>query len=101
MLKSEDIKPTITGLEFYVTAFKELSSCRPVTMSAGAIPFTAILEYFKVYPVGDFDEFLWIIRLMDSEYLRLEELRQNKKEPKPNVSNTNQNDKSNSGRKRK
>ena len=70
--KPEDIEPNISGLEFYTLAFTELSTSRPVGMGVGAIPFTAIVEYFRVYPVGDLDEFIEIIRLMDNEYLRLE-----------------------------
>lgn len=43
-----------------------------------AIPFTAIVEYAKVYEVDYFDEFLSTIRSMDNEILRLERLRSSK-----------------------
>lgn len=42
-------------------------------MAAGPIPFTAIVEYSKVYPVGEFEEFHYVIRVMDNSYLRVEE----------------------------
>ena len=39
-------------------------------MDVGAIPFTAIADYFRIYQIdGDFDEFLSIIRMMDELYL--------------------------------
>lgn len=41
-------------------------------MIAGPIPFTAIVEYSRIYEVGDFDEFLYIIRLLDNTYMELE-----------------------------
>lgn len=36
------------------------------------IPFTAIIDYSKIYNVEDFDEFLYFIRLMDSKVIELE-----------------------------
>lgn len=59
------------GLRFYIDAFYELSSCRPFGLTLGPIPFTAILEYSKIFYDGDFEEFLYLMRLMDREYLRL------------------------------
>lgn len=65
-------EPNIAGFEFYIEAFKELGSCRPVGMGLGQIPFTAILEYYKLYPVGSVYEFWHIIRQMDNAFLTLQ-----------------------------
>jgi hypothetical protein len=73
MIRPDDIAPNVSNFEFYVEAFSELSSCRPSSFGAVLpIPFSAIVEYAKVYEVEDFHEFLDIIRAMDSELLRLE-----------------------------
>lgn len=45
----------------------------------GNIPLTAIIEYAKIFDVGDFEEFLYIIREMDKELLRLEDGNRSKK----------------------
>lgn len=71
-IKEADREPEIGPLEFYLEAFKELSSCRSVGFGIGPIPFTAIAEYSRLYDVGDFDEFHWIMRRLDDEYLILE-----------------------------
>lgn len=61
------------GFEFYLDAFRELSTSRPSGFSAGSIPFTAMSEYFTIYDIdGDFDEFAYIIRRIDNVYLELE-----------------------------
>ena len=65
--------------EFYLDAFRELSTCRPSGFGLSPIPFTAIVEYAKIYNIQEFNEFLDYIRLMDSELLRLESSNQNKK----------------------
>jgi len=45
-------------------------------MALGPIPFTAILEYSRLYDVGEsFDDFLYLIRVMDNTILELEEKR--------------------------
>ncbi len=41
-------------------------------MDVGPIPFTAIADYFRIYELSefsDFDEFAYIIRLMDRVHL--------------------------------
>jgi hypothetical protein len=78
-VKEEDQEPRIDGLQFYTSAFRELSSCRPVGMSAGPIPFTAIVEYFKVYPEGEFEEFHFLMRQMDDAYLKFHLDKENSK----------------------
>lgn len=65
------MEPDITGLSYYAEAFFELGSCRVNTMSLSPIPFTALVEYFKVYPVGDFEDFHYLIRVMDKKFLEI------------------------------
>ena len=72
MLSESDLKPDIGPFSFYLDAFKELGTCRTSAMSVGPIPFTAITEYSRLYDVGDFDEFLFVIRKMDDTLLELE-----------------------------
>lgn len=69
LLGQDDLEPRIAGLEFYMEAFRELGSCRPMSMVSGPIPFTAIVEYFRLYGDGEFDDFLYVIRRMDVAFL--------------------------------
>ena len=55
-------------------------------MGAGAIPFTAIIDYSKIYAIEDFDEFLYFIRLLDSRLLELEAKKNTRKENGPTKS---------------
>lgn len=41
-------------------------------MGLSAIPFTAILTYYRIYGVGSFDEFKYLIRRMDDVFLKFE-----------------------------
>lgn len=70
-IPAEDTEPDVSGLEFYLDAFRELSTSRPSGLDIGAIPFTAIAEYFRIYELEDFDEFAYIIRRMDNTFLKL------------------------------
>lgn len=79
MLSEKDLEPNIAGFEFYIEAFKELGSCRPVGMGLGQIPFTAIIEYYKLYPVGSVYEFWHIIRQMDNTFLGLHNEKEKRK----------------------
>lgn len=91
MLQPEDIAPNVEPFAFYLDAFKELSTCRPTGFGVGPIPFTAIVEYAKIYDVGDFHEFLDIVRIMDSKFLELDSKANKKSGPndKANKGNTN------------
>lgn len=71
-IKPEDQEPEIYGLDFYFDAFAELATCRPGGMDVQPIPFTAIIEYARIYEVGDFEEFKEIIRMMDDTLLKLQ-----------------------------
>lgn len=82
-LKPQDLEPDVHGFEFYFDAFRELSTCRPGGLDLQAIPFTAIVEYSRIYETGDLDEFIYVIRLMDNIFLELNE--EEKKRGKPNA----------------
>ena len=41
-------------------------------MSLGPIPFTAIVEYTRIYEVDDIDGFITVIRMIDNAYLEIE-----------------------------
>ena len=64
--------PNVSQFSFYLEAFRELSTCRPSGFGLSPIPFTAIVEYARIYGVDEFNEFLDLIRAMDSELLKLE-----------------------------
>ncbi len=82
--RPDDAEPEVGGLEFYLDAFRELSTCRPAGLDLGAIPFTAVVEYSKVYELEDFDDFFYIIRSMDNTFLKtMDEKSQNKAAEKP------------------
>lgn len=70
-MSEKDIEPNVSGLRYYLEAFYELSSCRAFGMTLGPIPFTAILEYSKIFNEEDFEEFLYLMRVMDREYMKL------------------------------
>ena len=76
LLRKEDEEPTFDHFHFYFDAFQELSSCRVSSMSLGPIPFTAIVEYSRIYNVEDVEDFHFFIRLMDNTLLRLEAAKQ-------------------------
>ena len=89
-IKELDREPTIEGFEFYLDAFRELSTSRPTGLEMGAIPFTAIADYFRIYELQDFDEFAYVIRQMDDTLLELNyESRKNDKGGNNGTSNPN------------
>ncbi len=77
--RPDDHEPEVGGLGFYLDAFRELSTCRPVGLNLGAIPFTAIFEYSRIYELGDFDDFHYIIRALDDAYLKMVDEQDQKK----------------------
>lgn len=75
-IKDSEREPDVSGLSFYIDAFREISTSRPVGLEIQAIPFTAIAEYFRIYEIADFDDFndfAYIIRLMDNTFMDLNE----------------------------
>jgi len=79
-IKPEDQEPSIEGFEFYIDAYQELSTCRPAGMDLQPIPFTAIVDYSRIYNVGDFEEFNYIMRELDNTFLTLHHERQKKRD---------------------
>lgn len=67
------LAPNVDCFTFYLSAFRELSTCRASGMGASRIPFTAIAEYARIYNVDDFEDFKEIIRIMDEKVLSLNE----------------------------
>lgn len=72
MLKPVDVEPDLGPFEFFIDAYRELSTSRPVGLSMGAIPFTAIVEYSRIYDVGDFEDFHFLIRKLDYAFLEMQ-----------------------------
>lgn len=62
----------LPGLEFYMTAFMDLSSCRQIGFDVGPIPFTAVSEYASRYDITgeQFHVFWALIKQMDAAYLK-------------------------------
>lgn len=60
--------------EFAVAAFHELKTTREIGMAYGPIPWTAIDAYATRHGITDpdeFEEFVWMIRVMDDVYLEV------------------------------
>lgn len=57
----------LQGLEFYYTAFLELSTCR----SQGPIPWDKIVKYAEVHDLDqdDLQDMIFFLRSMDKVYL--------------------------------
>jgi len=86
MLKPDSKKPEVEAFNFYISAFNELGTCRSSGMGEGPIPFTSIAEYAKIYKIEqgeEFFEFLYYIRAMDSEYLKVRSKESKDNSPKP------------------
>jgi len=83
----------------YLEAFRELGTCRPSGMGGtGYIPFTSIIEYSKIYDVGEFEDFIYLIREMDKTYIDFASKKQ-EKGAKPNATkHTNPRNSSKGGR---
>lgn len=59
------------GLEFYFTAFLELTSCRTIGFGVGPIPWLAIIKYCEIHEVeGDQrDDLIYHVQVLDGVYL--------------------------------
>ncbi len=63
----------LPGLELYYEAFVDLSTCRPLGMSEGPIPYRDIVAYFDRLDLLDEDQHwagIRIIRKMDAAYMK-------------------------------
>ena len=68
-------KPELkTDFVFYLDAFFELSTDRPASLGIQPIPFSSIARFCEVYeiPRYEFPVFSFIIRSIDSEYMKLQ-----------------------------
>jgi hypothetical protein len=61
----------LPGLELYLNAFHDLSSCRQVGMGVGFIPFTAVLEYARWhgFDKAHSEDLHYHISCLDSAYV--------------------------------
>lgn len=59
------------SLRIYSRAFKQLSSCRQLGMGIGPIPWTAVVEYAKIYQLSQeqTDALHFHVERMDGAYL--------------------------------
>lgn len=87
-LKEEDKEPCVDGFEFYIEAYNELSTCRNSGLGLTPIPFTAIVEYAKIYNIDD-DDFHYIIRRMDNCLIDIDSKKGKNNGPKPKDSKRN------------
>lgn len=60
------------GLEFIYTAFWELSTCRPIGMGMGAIPWSAIYDYAAVHGLDadETEDLAYFVRKLDEKFLK-------------------------------
>lgn len=67
-------------------------------MSIGPIPFTAIIEYYRIYfnyaDMDELDEFIYLIRRMDDTYLELVNAKSKKQGDKAAKSKVRKNERS-------
>lgn len=73
----------LTGLGFYFNAFLALSSCRPIGMMEGRIPWLAAFQYSQALELDD-EEFedLWVlVSYMDGEYIKFRQKQAENKRP--------------------
>lgn len=71
----EDLPPDVLPeCEFVFSAFWELSTDRPVGMGIGAIPWSSINSFavrHGIEQIDDFEQFSFLIRAIDAEYLKV------------------------------
>ncbi len=79
---AEDEPDVYPGDQFYLTAFSELSTCRPVGEVTGPIPWDKIYQYacYKGLEYNMIAPFTAIIRSMDTVYLEWIFQKQKKKQ---------------------
>ena len=76
-IRDEDLEPELGPFSWYVDCFREIETCRD-GMSGGPIPFTAIVEYCKLYDIDEVEEFMYLIRQMDNTLLDLQSKKDSK-----------------------
>jgi len=66
MLKNNPPPHVPLGLAYYIDAFMLISSDR----QQGSMPFTSILQYAQFKGLKDVDQFITIMQIMDTTFLR-------------------------------
>lgn len=71
----------LPGLGIYFQAFMALSSCRPLGMSEGRIPWTAAFQYGQALDMSaeEFEDLWILVSLMDAAYLTYRKSQADKK----------------------
>lgn len=75
----------LPGLDLFISAYTELSTCRQLGMTEGPIPWLAMNAYCDVYEIdGDLrQEFFYILRQLDNEMMEYRESKRPKPPSKP------------------
>ena len=75
----------LSGDEFYIEAFYELSTCRAIGMSVGPIPWRDIINFAEWVELekGLIPMFVLTIRVMDNVYLKWLDKKRESDKPKP------------------
>lgn len=65
------------GLKYYFDAFMALSSCRPIGMAEGRIPWTAVSQYARDHELSsaDLDDLWTLVCALDTVYLKHQQKR--------------------------
>jgi hypothetical protein len=76
--KIKNAPELLPGLNLYMVGFFDLDSERPQGFSVGMIPTTAIMNYSALNDFDDAmtDDFVYLIRKMDVEYLKFQRSKQ-------------------------
>lgn len=63
------MEPDVGVFMVYLDMFFELDTCRVASYNS-PIPFTAIYNFANIKEIENFDEFLYIIRLLDNTVIQ-------------------------------
>lgn len=66
--RPEFIQPSMVGAEFYLEAYSEIATSRPVGMGISPIPFDKIYLWCEIYDI-QFSMLNLIVRAIDEKYL--------------------------------
>jgi hypothetical protein len=68
------------GLDMYLEAFWDLSSCRSAGWGVGPIPWTAILDYAHAYGLDpeQTEDLVYYVRVLDKAYIEHSQRQQGK-----------------------
>ena len=60
------------GLDLYFDAFFDLSTCRPIGMGMGPIPWSVIRDYAETFRLSEeqTDDLSYYVRVLDVEYMK-------------------------------